>query len=61
MHLQDAEHWLRKAAQARHTAEKMSGDDAKSVMLELAAHYEKLAHNARMIAAILGVPEDSSS
>ena len=29
MHLQDADHWERKAAQARYTAAMMSGHDAK--------------------------------
>lgn len=61
MHLQDADHWDRKAAQARDTAAKMSGRDAKSVMLELAEHYEKLAGRARVIASMLAVPEDDSS
>jgi hypothetical protein len=57
MHLQDADHWERKAAQARGTAAKMSGHDAKSVMLELAEHYEKLAGRARVIAALLALPQ----
>ena len=61
MHLQDSDHWERKAAQPRYTAAMMSGHDAKSVMLELAEHYEKLARQASVIAAMLVVPEDNSS
>jgi hypothetical protein len=67
--VEPAEHarsgWLRwhkrKAAQARDTAAKMSGRDAKSAMLELAERYEKLARRPRIIATMLAVPEDSPS
>lgn len=62
MRLQMADRWERKAAQARDTAAKMSGHEAKSVMLELAEYYEKVARQARVIAAMmLPVAEDNSS
>lgn len=60
MRLQDASHWETKAAQARGVAQKMSGENAKAVMLELAEHYEKLARHARVIADMLATPEDSA-
>ena len=61
MHLQDADHWERKAAQARDVASKMSGAHAKSVMLELVEHYEMLAGHARIIATMLLSAEDNAS
>ena len=53
VHLQEVDHWERKAEQARDVAAKMSGQAAKSVMMDLAAHYEKLASRARTIEAML--------
>ena len=56
MHLQDADRWERKAAQARDTAAKMSGENAKSVMLEIAEYYEQCASEART-AEMLASPD----
>ena len=54
LHLQTAECWGQKAVRARHVSDQLTGPDAKAVMLEMAQHYETLAHRARMIAVILG-------
>jgi hypothetical protein len=47
MHSQTAEHWELKAAQARDASRILADDGAKETMLEMAAHYEKLAADAR--------------
>jgi hypothetical protein len=54
MHLQTAEYWGQRAVRAKYAANKLAGLDAGAVMLEMAQHYETLAHRARMIAVILG-------
>ena len=59
MSLRDAEHWEWKAAATRKIAASMSTDNARVVMLEVAEHYERLARQARTIAAMLALAEDS--
>jgi len=58
VHLQDADHWKRKAARARDAAAKMSGEDAKSIMIEIAKYYEQCAREARTITDMLASPDD---
>jgi hypothetical protein len=58
VHLQDADHWQRKAAQARDLAAKMSGENAKSVMLEIAKYYDQRASEVRTTAELLASPAD---
>ena len=59
MHSQTAEHWERKAVQARHAAGILTGRNLKAAMLEIAEHYEKLANQARMLAAKCSRPKDT--
>ena len=61
MHLQSADYWEQKAARARHVANRLSGANARAVMLEMAQHYETLAHRARTIAAMLDETSASAS
>lgn len=56
----DVEYWEKKAARAREMAAKMSGENAKSVMLEVAEHYERRARRARTIAEMLAPLEDKT-
>ena len=49
----DAERGERKASHAYTAAVKMSDQHAKSIMLEIAEHYEKLALQGRTIAAMV--------
>ena len=58
VHLQDAEHWELKAAEARDLAAKMSRENAKSVMLEIAKYYEHCASEARTTAGMLASQAD---
>lgn len=53
MHLQSAEYRGQKAARARYAASRLEGANGKATMLDLAQHYENLAHHARIIAAML--------
>ena len=58
MYLQDADHWERKAALARDLVATMSGENAKSIMLEIAEYYEQCASEARTTADMLASPDD---
>ena len=60
MQRRDAEFWEWKAARARDAAAKMSSEDARSIMLEIAEHYEARARRARTITAILEPLEDKA-
>jgi len=42
----DVEHWQRKAARARDAAAKMLGENARSIMLDIADYYEQRAREA---------------
>ena len=59
MSLKDAEHWEWKAAATRKIAASMSTETAKAVMLDVAEYYERMARQARTIAAMLTPQEDS--
>jgi hypothetical protein len=48
------------AARAREAAAKMSSEDAKSVMLEVAESYERRAGRTRTIAAMMAPLEDKA-
>ena len=56
---QSVENWDRKAAQARHAAEILMGNSAKTTMLEMADYYGKLASAARRDIAKPGDSSDS--
>jgi hypothetical protein len=58
MHLQSAEYWGQKGTRARDAVAQLTGHNAKTVMLEMAKHYENLAHRAHMIAVILGAAQN---
>ena len=51
MDSQDAEHWERKAERARDAARRVSGENAKAILLEIANYYAALAHEARTVDA----------
>jgi uncharacterized membrane protein len=53
MHLQDAERWEREAERAREAATKLSGENAKAIMSEIARYYTTLAREARCVDATL--------
>ena len=61
MHAQTAEHWERKAAQARNASCMLKGDNGRATMLEMAGHYEKLALQARINARKPTRPNDAPS
>jgi hypothetical protein len=44
-----AQHWHDRAAEARTVAGPMRGEEFKSGMLKIAAHYEKIAKHAERI------------
>ena len=58
MHLEDADHWVRKAAEARDLAAKMSGEHAQSIMLEIAEYYEQCVRETRTTTAMLASTDD---
>jgi hypothetical protein len=58
VYLQDADHWKRKAALARDAAATMSGENAKSIMIEIAEYYEQCACEAGTTADMLASPDD---
>ena len=45
-HINDPKHWRHRAAEARAMAESLTDPEAKQLMLNVAADYEKLAKRA---------------
>ena len=45
-YINDPQHWLLRAAEARAMAESLTDPEAKQLMLNVAADYEKLAKRA---------------
>jgi hypothetical protein len=56
-HLNDPEHWRRRAEESRALAEQMSDETSKKMMLKIADDYEKLA--ARAAARLIGETKGS--
>ena len=49
--INDPEHWLKRAKEARALAEQINDPEAKRTMLKNADEYERLAHRAKERAA----------
>jgi hypothetical protein len=52
-----ADHWRRRAAEARRLAEQMGDEDARWRMLRIASDYEKIAQNAAAVAVVERIKE----
>jgi hypothetical protein len=52
--LEDPEHWLKRAKEARDVAAAITDPGSKGVMLKIAENYEKLARRARERISKLG-------
>ena len=46
--LNDPEHWLKRAEEARSVAEQLSDPESKGTMLRIAKDYERLAEHAEL-------------